>query len=241
METALTNFSLLGVADCANFLPNLLARGLAGLDARRLFGPGDPRRADAGATAQAATSVATPATPVAPALTSTTAPTPSPVGKPAAVDTTPPTVSLATDLADVPWDGQTTVHVTAQDDRGVVGLTALLDDQVLATAEDGDLSFDLIPGALDGVTPGSAYTITARAMDAAGNVGLATLAVRFGPAPATPTPADAAASPTSTPSPRSVTLLPDVRRRVRPCRQQQCPCSVICGDAARVRDKLPCG
>ena len=142
---------------------------------------------------------------------------------------------------EVPWQGQTTVHVTAQDDQGVVGLAALLDNQVLATAEDGDLSFDLIPGALDGVKPGSAYTITARATDAAGNVGTATLAVRFGPAPETPTPAGAAASPTGTPSPRSGTLLPDVSVSGTPVPPEPSPLFRHRRRRCRVRDKLPCG
>ena len=183
----------------------LLAVILAGCSSRPT-----PLEPAPSATTPAPTAPAQTTTDVAPALTLTAAPTPSPVVKPPAVDATPPTVSLATDLLEVPWQGQTTVHVTAEDDQGVVGLAALLDNQVLATAEDGDLSFDLIPGVLDGVKPGSAYTITARATDAAGNVGTATLAVRFGPAPETPTPAGAAASPTGTPSPRSGTLLPDV-------------------------------
>ena len=85
----------------------------------------------------------------------------------------------------MPWLEQSTVRATAQDDTGVVGLEVLLGDQVLATASDGDLTFDLIPAELDGMTPGSTYTLTARAVDAAGNVGQAALAVTFGPLPAT--------------------------------------------------------
>ena len=70
----------------------------------------------------------------------------------------------------------------------MVDLEVLLGDQVLATASDGDLSFDLIPAALDGVAPGGTYTLTARAVDAAGNVGQAALAVTFGPLLDTATP-----------------------------------------------------
>jgi len=107
--------------------------------------------------------------------------------------------------------GQTTVIITATDDIAVVSMTVLMGDQVLATADSGSLSFDLIPGAMDGVTPGTAYTLIARAVDAAGNVGQAALTVMFGPAPVTSTPeADAAASATGSMTPASTTLLPVV-------------------------------
>ena len=59
------------------------------------------------------------------------------------------------------------------------------------------------------MTPGGTYTLTARAEDAAGNVGQAALAVKFGPLLDTPTPdaaanltATAAASEAGTPAPK---------------------------------------
>ena len=113
-------------------------------------------------------------------------------------DTAPPDVTLSADPIAVPWLEQSAVRATAQDDTGVVGLEVLLDDQLLATAANGDLSLDLIPGALDGMAPDSAHILTARAVDVAGNVGLAALPVTFGPLPATQLP-DAAASFTATP------------------------------------------
>ena len=107
------------------------------------------------------------------------------------------------------WVESTTITATARDNVSVVDLEVLLGDQVLATASDGELSFDLIPAALDGVTPGSTYTLTACAVDAAGNVGQAALAVRFGPLLDTPTPdaaanlsATATASEAGTPAPK---------------------------------------
>jgi hypothetical protein len=111
----------------------------------------------------------------------------------ASVDTAAPVVTLSADRTEMPWIESTTITVTAQDNVGVVNQEVLLRDQVLATASDRDLTFDLIPAALDGVSPGSTYTLTARAVDAAGNVGQAALAVKFGPLLNTPTP-DAAAS-----------------------------------------------
>ena len=127
----------------------------------------------------------------------------------AAADTAPPVVSLSADQTEIPWLESTTITVTAQDNVGVVNQEVLLRDQVLATASDSDLTFDLIPAALDGVSPGSTYTLTARAVDAAGNVGQAALAVEFGPLLDTPTPdaaanlsATAAASEAGTPAPK---------------------------------------
>ncbi len=132
------------------------------------------------------------------------------------LDTTPPVVALSADPPDVvPWLESTTITATAQDNVGVIDLEVLLGDQVLATASDGDLSFDLIPGALDGVTPGGAYTLTARAIDAAGNIGQATLAVSFGPLLATPTP-DAAVSLSAT---VTATYLPNVAAAGTPAPQ----------------------
>ena len=131
-------------------------------------------------------------------------------------DTTLPEVALSADQVEVPWLESATITATARDDVGVIDLEVLLGDQVLATASDGDLPFDLIPGALDGVTPGGAYTLTARARDAAGNVGQAALAVQFGPLLATPTP-DAAASFSATVT--ATTFLPNVAAAGTPAPQ----------------------
>ena len=95
-------------------------------------------------------------------------------------------VTLSADPADVPWLEQSEVRASAEDDTGVVGLEVLLGDQLLATASEGDLKFDLIPGDLEGMTPGGTYTLTARAVDAAGNIGQAALAVSLSAPPATP-------------------------------------------------------
>jgi hypothetical protein len=115
----------------------------------------------------------------------------------------PPVVRLSADQTALPWVESTTITVTAQDNVGVVDQAVLLGDQVLAAASEGDLSFDLIPAELDGVTPGGTYTLTARAADAAGNVGQAALAVKFGLLLDTPTPdvtADLSATVTATTS-----------------------------------------
>ncbi len=116
-------------------------------------------------------------------------------------------MTLSADPPEVPWLDSATVAVTAQDDVGVIDLEVLLGDQVLASGSDGELSFDLIPGALDGVAPGGTYTLTARATDAAGNVGQTTLALQFGPLPQTPAP-DAAVNLSATVT--ATTYLPNV-------------------------------
>ena len=124
-------------------------------------------------------------------------------------DTVPPVVNLSADPVEVPWLEQSTVRATAQDAAGVVGLEVVLGDQLLATASDGDLSIDLIPGALDAVAPGGTYTLTARAVDAAGNVGQAALVVTFISLPETPM-AEAAPIFTPTPVATATTFLPHV-------------------------------
>ena len=128
-----------------------------------------------------------------------------PAASPAAAgaDTAPPVVTLAADPVEVSWLESATVSTTARDDVGVVDLEVLLGDQVLAgSSSGGDLSFDLIPAALDGVSPSGTYTLTARAVDAAGNIGEATLAVEFGPNLETATPdAEVALDATITASP----------------------------------------
>lgn len=125
---------------------------------------------------------------------------PSSTARPSTGDVTAPGVSLSADQAEVPWLEQTTVRAAATDDVGVVRLAVLLGDQVLAVADESQLTFDLIPGALDRVEPATTYTLTARAADAAGNQSEAFLPLYFGPAPATVTPTRPAASPTPRPT-----------------------------------------
>lgn len=111
----------------------------------------------------------------------------------AAADTQLLMVTISADQTDVPWDGQTTVIASASDPSGVASITVLLGDQVLATADDGDVSFQLIPGALEGVQPGTSLTLTAQAVDKAGNQGESTLNVRvMAPSAGTPSADDAA-------------------------------------------------
>ena len=174
----------------------MLALALAGCGAGLEAPATPPSTAVEGAAAVTAAT----ATPAQAATVSPPVPTDGgvkPAASPAAAgaDTAPPVVTLSADPIEVPWLESATVStVTAQDDVGVVDLEVLLGDQVLASSSSGgDLSFDLIPAALDGVSPSGTYTLTARAVDAAGNVGQAALAVTFGPLLDTPTP-DAAAN-----------------------------------------------
>ena len=168
----------------------LLALALAGCSAGLEAPATPPPTAVEGVAAPTAAT----ATPAQAATVSPPVPTDGGV-KPAAspavagADTTPPVVSLTADQTEMPWLESTTITVTVQDTMGVVDQEVLLGDQVLASSSSGgDLSFDLIPAALDGVSPSSTYTLTAHAVDAAGNVGQAALAVKFGPLLDTPTP-----------------------------------------------------
>jgi len=120
-------------------------------------------------------------------------------------------VTLSADPAVVPWLEQSTVRATARDDARVVGLEVLLGDQLIATASDGELSVDLIPGDLDGVAPGGTYTLTARAVDESGNVGQAAVPVTFGPLSDAGTPLpDVAVNLTVAPKATATTYLPHV-------------------------------
>ena len=151
----------------------------------------------------------------------------------AGADTAPPVVTLSADPADVPWLEQSEVRASAQDDTGVVGLEVLLGDQLLATASEGDLVFDLIPGDLEGMTPGSTYTLTARAVDAAGNIGQAALAVSLSAQPVTPL-SDTVISFTATPRATATTFLPHVTAGDAPTAAD------AAADAARRWRQLPC-
>ena len=168
----------------------LLALALAGCGAE-LGAPGTPPSSSVESAAALTASTATPAqaATVPPPVPTDggVRPTASPV--PAGADTSPPVVSLSADPIEVPWLESATVSTSARDDVAVVDLEVLLGDQVLAgNSSGGELSFDLIPAALDGVSPSGTYTLTARAVDAAGNIGETTLAVKFGSLLETPTP-----------------------------------------------------
>ncbi len=155
------------------------------------------------ATAPISTPTASPAMTSQPSPGAAPGVSPSPTAPQAAADVSAPLVSLSADETEIPWLGQTTVFVTTTDTVAVVSVTVLLGDEVLARAESGgELSFDLIPGALGGIEPGTAYTLTAHAVDAAGNLGQAALPIRFGPA-AAPT-----ALPSATPAPAVTTPRP---------------------------------
>ena len=177
-----------------------LAVGLVCVLAACAAAPASPRPGPSATPTAASTQPAAPtsaAPPLAPAATPQVMSSPG-----AGADTAPPTVSLTADQTEVPWQGQITVHAAARDERGIESLTVLLGDQVLATAAAGELTFDLIPGALDGVEAGGAYTLVARATDAAGNSGQAILNVRFGPAVETPAPAARASGSPTAPAPK---------------------------------------
>lgn len=166
------------------------------------------------AAVAAAESAITPA-PLAPSPVAATQPPVPPA------DTTAPTTTLTADDSTVPWDGQTIVRAAADDPSGIATLTVLLGDQVLALAEEGELAFDLIPGAVEGVEPGGEVVLVARAVDAAGNEGRAILRLRFGPAPS-PTPSAPTATPTRQPT-SLPTDLPAAKSTATPTAQPTAP------------------
>jgi hypothetical protein len=187
----------------------LLALVLAGCGAE-LGAPTTPATAVEGAsTVNAATAIPAQAATVSPPMPTDGGVKPAASPAPTGADTAPPVVIVSADPSEVPWLEQSAIRASAQDDTGVVGLEVLLDDQLLATASDGDLALELIPGALAEVAPGGTYTLTARAVDAAGNVGQTSLAVSLGAQPATPVP-DMAISVTAMPGATATTFLPHV-------------------------------
>jgi len=113
---------------------------------------------------------------------------------PALIDSAAPSVTLTSTKSQAPWLGQAEIHVTATDNVGVVELQLLLDGELLGAADGGELNIEFAPADLTGVAPGGVYTLTARAVDAAGNVGQATLSLAIGPLPE-PTVAAASATP----------------------------------------------
>jgi len=102
---------------------------------------------------------------------------------PTLIDSAAPVLTLTSTASQVPWLGQAEIHVTATDNVGVVELQLLLDGGLLGAADGGELSFEFAPADLSGVAPGGVYTLTARAVDAAGNVGQTTLSLTIGPLP----------------------------------------------------------
>jgi hypothetical protein len=91
-----------------------------------------------------------------------------------------PKVTLTADRTNVPWEGTAQIRATA---AGVTGLQLLLDGQLLGEAQDSELNFSFSPADVAGLEPGGAYTLTARAADAAGNVGEARLPITVGALP----------------------------------------------------------
>jgi hypothetical protein len=97
-----------------------------------------------------------------------------------------PAVTLTSDRIEVPWLGTAQLHAVATGSAEVVGLELWAGDEQLAAAVEGVLDYELAPAATDGVLPGEAYTLTARAIDAVGNLGEASLVLRIGAVPGEP-------------------------------------------------------
>jgi hypothetical protein len=123
-------------------------------------------------------------------------------------DTVPPDVTLTSDLAVVPWLGTARIRAGATGGTAVSDLELWAGEEQLAAIDGDTLVYDLSPARTDGVAPGEVYSITARAIDAAGNLGEASLVLQIGAIPgelaeqpaalstAQPTQAISAASPT---------------------------------------------
>ena len=118
---------------------------------------------------------------------------------------TPLAVTLTSDRTEVPWLGTAQLHAVATGSTEVVDLELWAGEQQLAAAEGGSLDYELDPATTDGVLPGAPYTLTVRAMDAAGNLGEASLALRIGPVPDELAAGSATALPEQTPSPAAPT------------------------------------
>ncbi len=137
---------------------------------------------------------------------------------PSLADIAPPAVTLRAEPGEVPWSGRATVRASATDNAGVAELGLWAGEQQLAAAEGGLLEYDLAPADEPDIRPGDAVTLTARASDAAGNVGEATLILAIGPlstptpprsqAAATPAPTRTPVAPAATPSPTAPTATP---------------------------------
>ena len=68
-------------------------------------------------------------------------------------DIAPPVIELKADPPQIPWASRTILEVSASDNVGVAELQLLLDGQVLATTRGDELSMDLYPADVDGLTP----------------------------------------------------------------------------------------
>lgn len=112
-------------------------------------------------------------------------------------DIEPPVVRLTPGPLMAPWQGQTPIRVAASDNAGVVDLELALDEQTLVATEGEEIAFEFAPATLPGLAPGRVYTLTATALDAAGNAGQAILLVQVGPGPTPGTPSRPTAAPTA--------------------------------------------
>ncbi len=122
-------------------------------------------------------------------------------------DRTKPVLSITVDPPEIDWDSQAIVTVRASDPAGIKEIAVLLGDQVLATGEGEELSFDFIPGAIDGLTGATSYNLLARATDVGGNSAEASAAIKVGPEP-TGTPPAAAPAAAATAPPAAAATAP---------------------------------
>ncbi len=135
---------------------------------------------------------------------------------PALTSIVSPTVTLSADPRQVPWLGAAHVHAAASGKQAITLMQLLFAGQVIAEGQVGELTTDLEPTEIEGLAPGQAYTLTARAQDQAGYTGEASLALQIMPAPTAVVsrPVSSAAitkTPTVTPTLRAtVTLTPTV-------------------------------
>ena len=146
-------------------------------------------------------------TPEAPAALAPPAPpAPAPPPQPAPPpDTTPPTVTLIAAQTTVQAPGEVTISAKAQDNVGVTLLELLLDGRVFGTSSGGTFSKAMAFGATDV----GLHVLTARAQDAAGNVGSApevALTITPPPPPAPPPVIDTTPPTVSLSAPASVVV-----------------------------------
>jgi hypothetical protein len=98
-------------------------------------------------------------------------------------DVSPPVISLTSDLSLVPWLGTARIRAETTASSRVEHLELWAGGQQVAAIAGGALSYDLAPARTDGMTPGEAYRITARAIDSRGNQGEASLMLQVGERP----------------------------------------------------------
>jgi chitodextrinase len=121
----------------------------------------------------------TPTATPTPTSTPTSTPTPSPTATPTPVpDTKAPTVSLTSQTPGATVSGQVTLSASAQDDVGVTKVDFLVDGEVLASVSQAPYTTNWDTTILPA---GSTHTLSAKAHDAAGNIGSsASVSVRVG-------------------------------------------------------------